>query len=155
MTGKIVIKNFDDFKSYLGKEIIVSDYIEITQERVNQFAEATSDYQWIHLDKERAKKETPFGGTIAHGYLTMCLAPYFISETMEFSGLKMGINYSLEKMKLTQPVRVGAKLRMRAHLIEIKNLRGTVKATLRLRFEMPGIVKPACTAEVTYLYQFE
>ena len=155
MPEKIVVKNFEDFKLHIGKEIAVCDYIEITQERVNQFADATSDHQWIHLDQERAKKETPFGGTIAHGYLTMCLAPYFISQVMDFPDLKMGINYSLNNMKLTEPVRVGAKLRMRLELIDAKNLRGTVKTIFGLKFELQGIEKPACIAEVTYLYQFE
>ena len=154
MPKKIIFKNYEDFKPYVGKEIAVSDYLKITQERVRKFAEATSDHQWIHLDQERARKETPFGGTIAHGYLTICLAPYFIQETIDFVGVKMVINYNLNKMKFTEPVRVGDKLRMRVALIEVKNLRGTIKASMGLTFEIQN-GKTACTAEVVYLYRFD
>ena len=154
MSKKTILQNYEDFLSYTGKEIAVSEYLKITQERVNIFAEATSDHQWIHLDQERARKETPFGGTIAHGYLTLCLAPYFIQEILDFPGVKMVINYSLNNMKLTEPVKVGDKLRMRVTLIEAKNLRGTIKASMKLVFEIQG-GKIACTAEVVYLYRFD
>ena len=151
---KIVISGFEDLKKYEGKEIGISEYLTIDQTRINQFADATSDHQWIHLDQERAKKESPFGTTVAHGYLTMCLAPYFLMEVLDLRGVKLVINYALNNMKLMEPVKVGSKVRMRIEMISVKNLRGTVKSTMGLTFEIQGIKKPACQAEVTYLYQF-
>ena len=152
--NKIIISSFEEFKQYEGKEIGVSDYITIDQDRINKFADATSDHQWIHVDQEKAKKESPFGVTIAHGYLTMCMAPYFLYEMFDFPGIKLLVNYGLDKMKLMQPVKVNSKIRLRAELLSLKNLRGTIKSTMKLTFEIKGIDKPACQAEVTYLYQF-
>ena len=151
---KIVISSFEDLKKYEGKEIGISEYLTIDQARINKFADATSDHQWIHLDQEKAKKESPFGTTVAHGYLTMCLAPYFLLEVLDFRGAKLVINYALNNMKLMEPVKVGSKVRMRIEIINVKNLRGTVKSTMGLTFEIQGIKKPACQAEVIFLYRF-
>ena len=106
MSEKIQLSGFEDLKAYEGKEFFISDYLVITQDRINQFAEATSDHQWIHVDAERAGKESPFKTTIAHGYLTMCLAPYFFSEAVDFSQAKFVINYGLDNMRLMEPVKV-------------------------------------------------
>ena len=153
MTDKITISSFEDFKQYENKEIGVSDYLTIDQDRINKFAEATSDFQWIHLDQERAEKESPFGTVVAHGYLTMCLTPYFLHEMFDFPTMKMGINYGLDNMKLMEPVKVNSKIRLKIKILGVKNLRGTIKVTKKLTFEMQGVKKPACQSEVTYLYQ--
>ena len=154
MAEKIKILSFQDFKQYEGKEIGVSEYLTVNQDRINKFADATSDHQWIHIDEERAKKESPFETTVAHGYLTMCLAPYFLFEMFDFPTIKMGINYALNNMKMMEPVKVNSKLRARVEILSVKNLRGTIKSTMKLTFEIQGVKKPACQAEITYLYQF-
>ncbi len=154
IADKIIISNFEEFKQYDGKEVGVSDYLTVDQARIKKFAEATSDYQWIHLDQKRAEKESPFGTTIAHGYLTMCLIPYFLYEMFDFPQIKMGINYGINNMKLMEPVKVNSKIRLRVEILSVKNLRGTIKATMKITLEIQGIEKPACRGEVTYLYQF-
>ncbi len=152
---KISFSSYEAIQKHEGKELGVTDYLTITQERINQFAEATLDYQWIHTDVERAKKESPFGTTIAHGYLTMCLAPYFVEQVLDMSsGVKAVVNYGINSLRFTEPVKVDSKLRGRISLSSVKNLRGTAKLEMKIIFEMENIKKPACTAEVVYLIQF-
>ncbi|RHX84309.1 MaoC family dehydratase [Leptospira stimsonii] len=152
--AKVVLSSFAELEAYTGKEIGVSDYHTITQEQVNRFADATLDHQWIHTDPERAAKESPFGTTIAHGYLTLSMAPYLLSQILELKNIKMGINYGMEKLRFLEPVKVGSKLRIRAELIELKDLRGTARMTLKMTFETEGSTKAAAVGEVIYLYQF-
>lgn len=104
---KVVINSYEEFEKYVGKEIGVSEYLEIPQERINMFADATLDHQWIHVDKERAEKESPFGQTIVHGYLTLSLLPYLWQQLIEVRNLKMMVNYGMDKMRFGQAVLSG------------------------------------------------
>ena len=148
------ISSYKQFETYIGKELGVSEYVIIDQARINNFAEATLDFQWIHTDPERAAKETEFGTTIAHGYLTLSMAPYLLGQIVEMANLKMGVNYGVDNLRFMSPVKCDSKVRMRAELAEMKNLRGTARAKIKITFEIEGVEKPACVGEVTYLYQF-
>lgn len=150
---KVVINSFDDFKAYEGKEIGVSDYLEVPQERINQFAEATLDHQWIHCDEEKAK-EGPFGTPIAHGYLTLSLMPYLWEQIIEVNNSKMLVNYGIEKLKFNKPVTVGSRVRLKAKLKSIDNLRGISKAVLSINIEIEGERKTALDADIIFLYHF-
>src|SRR4249919_726804 len=132
----VVIKNHAEFESYLGREIGVSSWHKITQEQINKFADATLDFQWIHVDTERAKTESPFKKTIAHGYLTLALIPYFWKQIVEVQNLKMEVNYGIEMLKFGQAVLVDSEVRCRVLLKSIINLRGITKATLFIQVEI-------------------
>src|SRR5437764_4486557 len=130
------IKGADELKSRVGDHLGYSDWHEVTQEQVNQFADATGDHQWIHVDPERAK-DGPFGTTIAHGYLTMSLAPMLLSEVWRVEGMKMGLNYGINKLRFPSPVPVGSKVRVGAQLAGVEDVGGGgVQATLALTFEI-------------------
>jgi acyl dehydratase len=150
----IIIKNYNEFESYLGKELGVSGWHTITQEQINLFAEATIDHQWIHTDTERAKNESPFKATIAHGYLTVSLLPYFWHQIADVQNLKMQINYSIENIRFAQAVVVDSRVRLKAKLAAIVNLRGITKATIGVQMEIEGQQKLAYTGEVVFLYHF-
>lgn len=150
----IIIQNYAEFESHLGKEIGTSNWHTITQEQINQFAEATIDHQWIHTDPERAAIESPFGATIAHGYLTVSLLPYFWHQIADVQNLKMQINYSIENIRFAQPVKVNSRVRLKAKLAAIINLRGITKANIAVEMEIEGEKKPAYTGEVVFLYHF-
>ena len=153
--SKTVIASLKDLEDLIGKEIGISNYLEVTQERIQQFADATLDHQWIHVDPERARTESPFGTTIGHGYLTLSLAPYLLEQVLELKNIKMLINYGIESLKFAEPVRVNSKIRLRASIKEVKDLRGTAKCTMKLTFEIENYGKPACVADVVFLYQFD
>ena len=150
----IVIKNHTEFEALLGKQIGLSGWHTITQQQIDQFAEATIDHQWIHTDPERAEKESPFKATIAHGYLTVSLLPYFWHQIADVQNLKMQINYSIESIRFAQPVTVNSQVRLIAKLVAIVNLRGITKATIGVEMEIDGQKKPAYTGEVVFLYHF-
>ena len=150
----IIIKNYAEFEAFLGKELGISAWHTIDQEQINQFAEATIDHQWIHVDPERAKSEGPFGGTIAHGYLTVSLLPYFWHQIADVQNLKMEINYSIENIRFAQPVLVNNRVRLKAKLAAIVNLRGITKATIGVEMEIEGQKKPAYNGDVVFLYHF-
>jgi len=151
----IAISSFADATALVGTHLGYSDYLEITQERVNQFAEATGDHQWIHVDAERAASG-PFGGTIAHGYLTLSLGPMLIHDVVSWQNIRMGVNYGLGKVRFPSPVPVGARLRLGATLLEAEDLgEGGVQARMELVFETEGSAKPACVAELLLRYYFE
>lgn len=150
----IVIRNHPEFESYLGKEIGISGWHTITQEQINKFADATIDHQWIHTDPVRAESEGPFKATIAHGYLTVSLLPYFWHQIADVQNLKMQINYSIENIRFAQPVKVNSQVRLHAKLVAIVNLRGITKATIGVTMEIDGEKKPAYTGEVVFLYHF-
>jgi acyl dehydratase len=150
----LVINSYDEFASYLGKEIGVSDYHQITQEQINKFADATLDYQWIHTDPERAK-ESQYKSTIAHGYLTLSLLPYLWEQIVEFKNVKMMVNYGIESLRFNQPVPVNGKVRLRAGIKSIKNLRGITKTEMTCSLEVEGAKKPAFEGVVVFLYHFE
>lgn len=151
---KIIINSYDEFAAYLGKEIGTTDWFQIDQDRINKFAEATLDYQWIHVDVERAKVESPFKSTIAHGYLTMSLLPHLWYETIEVRNVSQLVNYGLDKMKFGVPVITDSRIRMRTTLHNIQNLRGICKAEINFRIEVEGQRKPALDGIATFLYYF-
>lgn len=152
--SKIVIGSHDDFARFLGKEIGVSDYVTVTQEQINKFAESTHDHQWIHTDPERAKTESPFKNTIAHGYLSLSLLPYLWGNLAEVRNVKLLVNYGIEKLKFGQPVLVNSRVRARVWLHTINNLRGITKVQMKIRLEIEGCAKPAFDTILTFLYHF-
>lgn len=153
--SKLVINNYEEFAAMLGKNLGVSDYVELTQERINLFADATLDHQWIHVDTERAKVESPFKTTIAHGYLTLSMLPYLWDQIIEVHNLKMMVNYGMDKMKFGQAVKSGESIRLTADLVNIVNLRGTVKAEIKFAIEIKDQKKKALEGVATFLYYFE
>jgi acyl dehydratase len=144
----ITVDGVEGIKTLVGKDLGHSDWIEITQEKVNLFADATGDHQWIHVDPERAKKESPFGGPIAHGYLTLSLTPLFLPQLMNFTGFSMGVNYGTEKVRFPSPVPVGSKLRAGAVVDDVTEIKGGVQMQVTLTFEVEGSAKPACVATI-------
>lgn len=152
--SKVIINSYQEFEQYVGKELGTSDYLKITQDRINKFAEATLDYQWIHTDQERAKKESPFQNTIAHGYLMVSILPYLWDQIIEVNNIKMLINYGIEKLKFNQPVVVDSEIRLRVSLASLVNLRGIAKAELKVVLEIKDSPKRALDETVIFLYHF-
>lgn len=152
---KLVINSYEEFEKYLGKELGASEWLEVNQERINLFADATLDHQWIHIDEERAKKESPYKSTIAHGYLTLSLLPYLWEQIIEVNNIKMLVNYGMDKMRFGQPVVTGSRVRMVAKLHAISNLRGICKTEINFQIEIEGQRKPALEGIATFLYYFE
>jgi acyl dehydratase len=142
----LTMSGVDEVRSYVGKELGVSDWHEVTQEAINDFAEVTGDHQWIHVDVERAK-ETPFGGTIAHGYYTLSLAPMFTYDMFTLDGFSFAINYGLNRVRFPAPLPVGSKVRMRAVLASVEDVPGGIQMCTELTFETEGGEKPVCVAE--------
>ncbi len=142
----------DSMKAKVGEHVGYSDWHEITQEQVNLFAEATGDHQWIHVDPERARRESPFGGPIAHGYLTLSLAPALLAEVYSVSGISMGVNYGCNRVRFPAPVAVGAKLRVGAVLKGIEEIAGGAQVVMEITFEVEGQAKPSCVAEAVYRF---
>ena len=135
-----VINGVEGLKAAVGEHLGYSDYMEITQERVNQFADATGDHQWIHVDVERAKSG-PFGGPIAHGYLTLSLGPALYPTVVRIEGFSMGVNYGANKVRFPSPVPVGARLRLGVKLVEVEEIAGGVQTTMEFTFECEGAPK--------------
>lgn len=152
--SKVIIRSFEDLEQYVGKELGVSEYYEFTQEQINLFADATLDHQWIHTDQERAKKESPFGNTIAHGYLTVSILPHLWNQIIDVQNLKLQVNYGIEKLKFNAPVLVNNRVRLRAKLVDVKNLRGVTKAVIGIKLEIEESKKPAYDGEIIFLYHF-
>jgi acyl dehydratase len=152
--SQITINSLQELEAYEGNELGVSDYHTITQEQISKFADATLDYQWIHLDEERAKAETPFGATIAHGYLTVSLLPYLWSQIVNIGNVKMQVNYEIENLRFNQAVTVNSRVRLRAKVLSVKNLRGIAKTQIEVSLEIEGSKKPAYTGVITFLYHF-
>ena len=152
--SKLVIKSHEEFEKFVGQEVGLSDYLQVTQEQIDKFAEATLDHQWIHVDTERAATG-PFGSTIAHGYLTLSLLPHFWGQIAEFQNIKMQVNYGIEKLKFGEAVKVNDEVRLRASLISLVNLRGISKAELEAVLEIKDQKKPAFTSTIVFLYHFE
>ncbi|MEX2681859.1 MAG: MaoC family dehydratase [Candidatus Sigynarchaeota archaeon] len=150
--AKVVLDGIQALKDYKGKEIGVGEYVLITQENVNKFADATGDHQWIHVDVERAKKESPFGGPIAHGYLTLSMIAALLFDLYEVKNVKLVINYGLNKVRFPSPVHVGKRIRARASVVDIKDIEGGIEVELSVTVEIEGGTKPACVASVVYRY---
>ena len=142
-----VIASLAELKQMVGQEIAVSDWLEITQQRVQQFADATGDHQWIHLDAERSRAESPYGGTIAHGFLTLSLLPMLMASSLQMTDVKMGVNYGLNKVRFPAPVPVGSRLRGRITLLAIEEIAGGAQLTWQVTVEREGGDKPVCVAE--------
>ena len=152
---KLIVHNYEELASYLGKKLGESEWLEVNQERINLFADATLDHQWIHVDTERAAKESAYKSTIAHGYLTLSLLPYLWSQIIEVNNIKMLVNYGMDKMRFGQPVVTGSKVRLVTKLQAISNLRGICKAEIEFKIEIEGQRKPALEGVATFLYYFE
>ena len=151
---KTIINSYEEFASYLGKPLGVSEWLPVDQDRINAFADATLDHQWIHVDVERDKKESPYKSTIAHGYLTLSLLPHLWDEIVEVNNLKMMVNYGMDKMKFGQPVLSGQRIRLISTLADIANIHGICKAVISFKIEIEGQKKPALTGMATFLYHF-
>ncbi|MGI5282255.1 MaoC family dehydratase [Nonomuraea polychroma] len=146
----IVANGLAELKALAGQDLRHSGWLEITQERVNTFADATNDHQWIHVDPDKAK-DGPFGGTIAHGYLTLALLIPLFNELLDIQGMKMSINYGLDKVRFPSPVKVGSKIRLAGKVAEVEDVPGDgVQMLLDFTVEIDGAAKPACVARAVY-----
>jgi acyl dehydratase len=141
------IASIEELKSLIGQEVSVSEWVEITQERVQLFADATGDHQWIHLDVDRSRKESPYGGTIAHGFLTLSLLPMLMHSAVSMPAFKMGVNYGLNKVRFPAPVPVGRQVRGRMTLMSVEDIPGGVQMIWQVTIECEGGDKPVCVAE--------
>ena len=153
--AKLVVNSYDAFASPLSEQPGISEWLLVDQDRINKFADATLDHQWIHVDVDRAKEESPYKSTIAHGYLTLSLLPYMWNQIMEVNNLKMMVNYGMDKMRFGKPVITGSKVRLVTKLDAIENLRGICKTQIGFKIEIEGEKKPALEGEATFLYYFE
>ncbi|HMJ01288.1 MAG TPA: MaoC family dehydratase [Conexibacter sp.] len=142
----ITLNGIDDIKSRVGQEMGVSDWHLVTQEEINAFADVTGDHQWIHVDVERAK-QTPFGGTIAHGYYTLSLVPQFSYTLFTVEGFAFGLNYGVNKVRFPAPLPVGSKVRMRVAMSSVDDIPGGIQMATTCTFEREGGEKPVCVAE--------
>lgn len=149
-----IIKTIDDAKALVGEEVGLSDWIVIDQHRIDQFAEATADYQWIHVDVERAAREMPDGKTIAHGYLTLALIPALTGNFIKVENLSRAVNYGLNKLRFYVPIPVGSRLRARARVLQVRKRGPAMLITSETRIEVEGQTKPACVAETLGMYFF-
>ena len=153
MGDSTVIRGLAAFKDHVGVELPVSDWIPITQERIDAFANATDDHQWIHSDVERARRESPWKETIAHGYLTLSLAPALLRQILTVEGSTTAVNTGIEKMRLSSPVLAGSRVRLSAMIKHARDLpRGGMRVVIHVKLEVEGSSKPACTADVIYLF---
>lgn len=141
-----VFKSVEELAAAVGRDLGVTDWIAMEQERVNAFAEATGDHQWIHVDVERAK-QGPFGGTIAHGYLTLSLSSLFLPQLMRVDVSGMGINYGLDRVRFPAPVRVGSRIRGRGEILSVSAVSGGVQVVVRVTIEIEGSERPGCVAD--------
>jgi acyl dehydratase len=141
------IASLAELKNLIGQEVAISDWVYISQERIALFAEATGDHQWIHLDAERCRKESPFGNTVAHGFLTLSLLPMLMQNAIVMSDVKMGVNYGLNKVRFPSPVPVGSRVRGRMKLLNVEDIDGGAQMTWQVTIEREGGAKPVCVAE--------
>ena len=142
---------FSSLSDHIGEHLGYSEYHNVSQEQVNLFADATGDHQWIHIDVERAKAG-PFGGPIAHGYLTLSLAPVLLAGVLRVDGVAMGVNYGANKVRFPSPVPVGSNVRLGAKLLGVEDVSGGKQVTIEATFEVEGATKPSCVAELLFRY---
>ena len=143
----MAITTFDGIeqvRAAVGTHLGYSDYTEVTQERVDQFADATGDHQWIHVDVERARAESPFGGPIAHGYLTLAISNELLPQILEVRGVSLGVNYGVDRIRFPAPVPVGSRLRAGAELVDVSDVKGGIQTLVRITLEVEGGTKPVC-----------
>ena len=145
------IESIEALKGLVGEHLGYSEYMDVSQERVNKFAEATGDFQWIHIDVEKANAG-PFGGPIAHGYLTLSLGPVLLPQAFTVGGIAMGVNYGANKVRFIAPVKVGSQIRAGFKLLTVEDTTGGARVTLEATFESAGASKPSCVAEVIFQY---
>ena len=145
--AKIVIPGIDRLKEWVGKEVAVTDWFAISQEHIDEFADATGDDQWIHVDRERAARESPYRTTVAHGFLTLSLLPHFLREAVEIQGARMGINYGLNRVRFTGPVPSGSRVRARFVLAAAEKIEGGVQTVWNVTVECEGQDKPVLVSE--------
>jgi acyl dehydratase len=141
------IATLEEINALVGQEVALSDWVEISQEQVNRFADATGDHQWIHVDVERSKRELPFGGTVAHGFLTLALLPQLLGQSISLGNVKMLLNYGLNRVRFPAPLPVGSKVRGRIHLQSVEDIPGGVQLVWEVAIERDGGDKPVCVAE--------
>lgn len=144
---QIVLSGIAGVREHIGKHLGYSDYMEVSQERVNQFAEATGDHQWIHVDVERAKAG-PFGGTIAHGLLMLCIPAAMAKQLYRFEGFKMALHYGYSKVRFPSSVKVGSRIRLGSQIVECEDVAGGIQITFEHVIEAEGATKPACVAHM-------
>ena len=149
------ISTFEDLKALEGQEIGISEWFSVTQEQINQFADATNDHQWIHVDVDRAKKEMPGSKSIAHGYLTLSMVPAMTASFIEFTNLERAINYGVNKVRFTNMVQVDSKIRARATVSRVRQRSGATQVIGETTVEIQGQEKPACVAETVSFYYFK
>jgi len=145
------IESIEALKGLIGEHLGYSEYMDVSQERVNKFAEATGDFQWIHIDVEKANAGH-FGGPIAHGYLTLSLGPVLLPQAFTVGGIAMGVNYGANKVRFIAPVKVGSQIRAGFKLLTVEDTAGGARVTLEATFECEGASKPSCVAEVIFQY---
>lgn len=150
----VIINNYEDYKSYEGKLLGLSEWHKIDQKQINSFADATLDHQWIHIDKEKAESEGPFKSTIAHGYLTLSMIPYLWKQISEVRNVKMEINYGIENLKFGQAVLVDSEVQLQAKVKTVTNLRGVIKVIIEATLLIKDNAKPAYVGDVIFLYHF-
>jgi acyl dehydratase len=144
----VVIDTLLSLKDFVGREIAVTDWFTMTQERIRQFAEVSEDRQWIHVDRERAQRDSPYGTTIAHGFLTLSLVSHFVKQAFQFrGGVRMGVNYGLNRVRFPSPVRADSRIRARVSLISLKELPDAIEAVFLISVESQDSEKPNCVAE--------
>ena len=145
--AKIVIPGIDRLKEWIGKEVAVTEWMAVTQEHIDEFADATGDDQWIHVDRHRAARESPYGTTVAHGFLTLSLLPHFFKDAVEIDGARMGINYGLNRVRFTGPVPAGSRVRARFTLASAEDIEQGVQMVWNVTVEVEGTDKPVLVAE--------
>jgi acyl dehydratase len=145
--ARVEIRDLAELREKVGRELAVSEWVAVTQERINLFAEATDDHQWIHVDPARAARESPFGGTVAHGFLTLSLLPRLAADTLVLPEAKLVVNYGLNRVRFPSPVRAGQRIRARFTPSGIEDVPGGVQLTFTVTIEAEGSDKPACVAE--------
>ena len=153
--SKTIIHNIDEFIERKGTELGVSEWFEVSQEVINNFSDATRDHQWIHVDTNKAATDSPYGSTIAHGYLTLSLLPSFLDEIIEVHNLKQLVNYGIKDFTFKNAVKVGSRLRMRASVKSAKDLGNICQATITCTFEVEGLEEPVAEGNIIFLYYFD
>lgn len=153
--SKTIIHNIDEFIERKGTELGVSEWFEVSQEVINNFADATRDHQWIHVDTNKAATDSPYGSTIAHGYLTLSLLPSFLDEIIEVHNLKQLVNYGIKDFTFKNAVKLGSRLRMRASVKSAKDLGNICQATITCTFEVEGLEEPVAEGNIIFLYYFD
>jgi acyl dehydratase len=146
-SGPRILDGADEIRDAVGTHLGYSEWVLVTQERVNRFADATGDHQWIHVDVERAERESPYGGTIAHGYLTMSMSNELVPQVVRMTGFAMGINYGVDKVRFPSAVKVGSRIRAGVVIADVTDVAGGIQVKMAITIEVEGSDKPACVIE--------